>query len=184
MSSFVFRLSNLQIAPNPVWYPEPDENSFHEEDTMKNTHSVRLGIGLLFLAFPIAFVYSGTTPSFTAGCWADFYESSNYMGPIIRIEGPAQLANLRDVQGGNWESKIDSMVVGPKAKVWLYENPDFRLTLSEMASYPKLMEALGITREEVHKESELVFNSKEKIHHLGEFNFHKKAKSIKIECIP
>lgn len=149
---------------------------------MKNTRSVQLGLGMLFLAFPIAFVYSGTTQPFTAGCWADFYEFSNYMGPIIRIEGPAELPNLRDVQGSNWESKIDSMVVGPKAKVWLYENPDFKLTLSEMASYPDLMEALGITADEVDKESEFVFNPKEKIHHLGEFNFHKKAKSIKIEC--
>ncbi|MGH8547821.1 MAG: beta/gamma crystallin domain-containing protein [Methylococcales bacterium] len=151
---------------------------------MENTRSVRLGISLLFLAFPIAFIYAGKVPSFTAGCWADFYEFSNYMGPIIRIEGPAELPNLRDVQGSNWESKIDSMVVGPKAKVWLYENPDFKLTLSEMVRYPDLMEALGITEVEVDKESEFVFNPRENIHHLGEFNFHKKTKSIRIECTP
>lgn len=150
---------------------------------MKNMRSVRLSVAMLLLAFPVALVHAGTAKPYIDGCWSDFYEFPNYLGPIVRIEGPAELANLRDIQGSNWESKIDSMVVGPKAKVWLYENPNFKLTLSEMANYPALMKALGITESEVHKESELMFNPKEKIHHLGEFNFHKKAKSIKIECI-
>ncbi|MGR9107091.1 MAG: beta/gamma crystallin domain-containing protein [Gammaproteobacteria bacterium] len=149
---------------------------------MNKTPSLPLGIGVLALAFLVTLGFSGPAQAFTAGCWADFYEFSNYVGPVIRIEGPAELESLRNVQGSNWESKIDSMVVGPKARVWLYENPNFKLTLSEMANYPELMKALGITQEEVHKESELTFNPKESIHHLGEFNFHKKAKSIKVEC--
>jgi hypothetical protein len=152
------------------------------EDIMKNTRFVQRSSGMLSVAFLVAFGYSDQALSFTAGCWADFYEFPNYVGPVIRIEGPAELANLRNFQGSNWESKIDSMVVGPKARVWLYENLDFKLTLSEMANYPDLMKALGITQEEVHKESELVFNPREKIHHLGEYNFHKKTKSIKVEC--
>jgi hypothetical protein len=152
------------------------------EDTMKNVRIILLSSGMLFVAFMNSVGYSAPVRSFTAGCWADFYELPNYVGPVIRIEGPAELETLHSVQGADWDSRIDSMVVGPKAQVWLYENPNFKLTLSEMANYPALMKALGITDEEVHKESELIFNSNEKIHHLGEFNFHKKTKSIKVEC--
>ncbi len=149
---------------------------------MKNVRIIQQSNSILSVAFLIAVGYSGQVQSFTAGCWADFYEFPNYVGPIIRIEGPAELETLHNVQGADWESKIDSMVVGPKAQVWLYENPNFKLTLSEMANYPELMKALGITAEEVHNESDLIFNSSEKVHHLGEFNFHKKTKSIKIDC--
>jgi hypothetical protein len=149
---------------------------------MKHTHSVHLRAGLLSVSCLVASCFSGPAHSFTPGCWADFYEFSNYIGPIIRIEGPADMPNLQNVQGSNWDSKIDSMVVGPKAQVTLYENPNFKLTLSEMANYPNLMKALGITKDDVHRESELIFNPKEKIHHLGEYNFHKKTRSLKIEC--
>lgn len=149
---------------------------------MKNTRSTEYGTGMASLVLLTALGFPGTAQSFTSGCWADFYEFSNYIGPVVRIEGPAELPNLLKVQGSNWESKIDSIVVGPKARVWLYENPNFKLTLSEMSDYPDLMKALGITEAEVHKEFELVFNPNEKIHHLGEYNFHKKTKSIKIEC--
>lgn len=149
---------------------------------MKNIRFAHQNAGLLSVAFLIACGYSGQAQSFTKGCWADFYEFSNYIGPVIRIEGPAELPNLLNVQGSNWEAKIDSMVVGPNARVWLYENPNFKLTLSEMANYPELMKALGITKEDVNKEFELMLNPEEKIHHLGEFNFHKKTKSIKVEC--
>lgn len=149
---------------------------------MKNTRPLKLRTILSFLGLCGTLGFSGSALSFTQGCWADFYEYSNYIGPVIRIEGPAKLPSLKSVQGSDWESKIDSMVVGPKARVWLYENPNFKLTLSEMSNYPDLMKALGITKDEVNKEFELIFNPKEKIHHLGEYNFHKKTKSIKIEC--
>lgn len=149
---------------------------------MKLIRFVRSGAGLLSIGLVIALGYSGNTLAFTAGCWADFYEFSNYIGPIIRIEGPATLPNLRKVQSTNWESRIDSMVVGPNARVWLYEHANFKLMLTEMSKYPELMNSLGISEKEVKEESELIFSPNEKIHHLGEYNFHKKAKSIKIEC--
>lgn len=120
--------------------------------------------------------------AFTRGCWVDLYEYSNYVGKVARIEGPASLASMKKIDGKNWDSRVDSLVVGPNAKVMLYEHPGFKMTLGEMANYPELMKSLGISEDDVRGESELVFGANEKVHHLGEFNFHKKARSIKVEC--
>ena len=117
------------------------------------------------------------------GCWAEFYEYAQMIGDRFRVEGPAALQNLKNVNGENWESRIDSIVVGPNAKVTVFENINFKLTLTEMSEYPVLMRSLGITEEDIKQDSELIFNAKEMVHHLGQFNFHKKTKSLKVDCV-
>jgi hypothetical protein len=117
------------------------------------------------------------------GCWAEFYEYPNFKGGHVRFEGPLQLPNLKDYQGQNWESRFDSAVIGPKAKVKVYENIDYKLTLGEIAKYPDLMNALGVTKKDLDLATDFEFVPGHKTHHLGEFNFHKKIKSLKIECI-
>jgi hypothetical protein len=116
-------------------------------------------------------------------CWVDFYEYAQYLGAHVRLHGPLSLSNLKDVDGQNWDSRIDSLKVGPKAKVIIFEHPAYKLTLTEMAKHPVLMKSLGITEEDIKLESELIFGANEKSHHLGEFNFHQKTRSIKIECL-
>lgn len=117
------------------------------------------------------------------GCWVDFWEFPNYLGAQLRIEGPIQLGTLRDVKGESWDQRFDSLQVGPKAQVTLYENINFKLTLTEIAKYPDLMKALGITEKEVRQESEIKFDANTKFHHLGEVNFHRKTRSLKIDCV-
>ncbi len=116
-------------------------------------------------------------------CWADFYEYAQFIGDHFRIQGPKELPNLRNVNGENWESRIDSIIVGPKARVTIYENINYKLTLTEMAKYPVLMKSLGITEKDIREDSELIFDAKSKPHHLGEYNFHKKTKSLKVQCL-
>ena len=116
-------------------------------------------------------------------CWADFFEGTQYTGKHFLIEGPAQLENLSNVNGENWDLRIDSIKVGPKAKVTVFENPNFKMTLKEMAKYPDLMHSLGVTEKDIREDSELIFNANTKIHDLSDFNFHKKIRSLKVECI-
>ena len=115
-------------------------------------------------------------------CWADFFEHSQYAGEHFRLEGPAQLQNLNVVNGENWASRIDSLIVGPKAKVMVYDNTDFKLKLRDMAQYPELMRSMGITEKDIKEEDELFFNANAKIHDLSDFNFHSKIRSLKVEC--
>jgi hypothetical protein len=115
-------------------------------------------------------------------CWGDFFEDAEYVGKHLFIEGPAQLENLNKVNGENWNLRIHSIKVGTKARVTVYQNPKFQLTLNEMAKSPGLMRAWGITEQDVKEDSELIFNENAKIHDLGDFDFHKKVRSLKVEC--
>ena len=138
---------------------------------------------LIFLAIVILFGQSSVVLAKKNLCWAEFYEYAQYIGDNLYLKGPVKFPTLRDVKGQNWESRIDSLVVGPKARVTIYENPNFKLTLTEMANYPQLMKSLGITEQDIREESELIFRGNAKSHHLGEYNFHKKTKSLIIECV-
>jgi Beta/Gamma crystallin len=116
-------------------------------------------------------------------CWADFFEEAQYAGKHLFIKGPAQLENLNKVNGEDWNLRIHSIKVGPKAKVTVFQNPRFELTLTEMAKKPDFMRAWGITEQDIKEDSELIFNANDMIHDLGDFSFHKKIRSLKVECI-
>ena len=116
-------------------------------------------------------------------CWAEFFENSGYTGSHFRLAGPIELDNLQNVHGENWASRIDSIKVGPKAKLVIFENINFKLTLKEMAKYPELLRALGFTEQDVKEDSELIFGANANIHDLSDFNFHNKIRSLKIDCL-
>ena len=116
-------------------------------------------------------------------CWAEFYQHSDYAGPHFRLAGPIQLDTLLNVNGENWASRIDSLKVGPKAALVIFEYTDFKLTLKEMAKYPDLMHSLGVTEQDVKEDAELIFGANATIHDLSDFNFHNKIRSLKIDCI-
>jgi Beta/Gamma crystallin len=116
-------------------------------------------------------------------CWASLFEEAQYAGKHILIQGPAKLENLNNVNGENWDQRIHSIKVGPKAKVTVFQNPRFELTLTEMAKKPDFMRAWGITEQDIKEDSELIFNADAMVHDLGDFNFHKKIRSLKVECI-
>ncbi len=115
-------------------------------------------------------------------CWADFFEESQYAGKHLLIKGPSHIANLNKVNGEDWNQRIHSIKVGPKARVTVFQNPRFELTLTEMAKKPDFMRAWGITEQDIKEDSELIFNANATIHDLGDFNFHKKVRSLKVDC--
>jgi hypothetical protein len=116
-------------------------------------------------------------------CKVEFFDSAQYAGKNLIIEGATQLPKLDNVNGDNWDKRIDSLKVGPKAKLTVFQNPRFELTLTEMIKHPDLMRAMGVTEQDIKEDSELIFIPNSKIHDLGDFNFNKKIRSLKIECI-
>jgi beta/gamma crystallin len=139
-----------------------------------------------FNAILVLFLLFGNSSTIFAknkDCWADFFDKGQYKGEHFRLQGPSKLKNLLDINGGNWDLRIHSLIVGPKANVTVFENKNFKLTLTEMAKYPVLMKSLGISKQDILEESELIFYTNSKIHDLGDFNFHHKIRSIKIECV-
>jgi hypothetical protein len=143
---------------------------------------------ILFRSFKTVFVVMLFFGSYSlgyaadTGCWADFFDEPQYVGKQLHIEGATKLENLSKVNGENWEKRIHSIKVGPKAKVTVYQNPRFELTVSEMAKKPDFMRAWGITEQDIKEDSELIFNENATVHDLGDFNFHKKIRSLKVDC--
>lgn len=146
-------------------------------------------IQLVFRGFKTVFavmLLSGAVSNAYAAdkdCWVDFFDEVDYAGKHLFVEGAAQLANLSNINGENWEKRIHSLKVGPKAKVTVFQNPRFELTLTEMAKNPDLMRSLGVTEQDIKEDSELIFNAHATIHDLGDFSFHKKIRSLKVECL-
>ncbi|WP_150048493.1 beta/gamma crystallin domain-containing protein [Methylomonas rhizoryzae] len=116
------------------------------------------------------------------GCWADFFSESQYGGDSFRLKGTQSLNNLRNVQGKDWDSRISSLKIGPNARVVLFENLNFKLTLKEMEKYPELLKSLGLTEKDAMEDKELLFGADSHIHDLSDFNFRKKTRSLQITC--
>jgi len=116
-------------------------------------------------------------------CWAKFYAEPHYKGESFKLSGKTKLKDLVSVKGNNWDKKIESIIVGPKTTLTLFENKNFKLTLKEMANHPVLMKSLGITTQDILEDSELIFNSNTKVHNFSEFNFYHKIRSLKIRCV-
>ena len=141
-------------------------------------HGFKAILGLILL-----FGFSTTVYAKNDGCWVDFFEKVQYKGEHFRLKGPAKRKNLLNINGENWDLRIESLEVGPKANVTVFEHKDFKLILTEMANYPVLMKSLGITEQDILEESELIFDADSKIHNLGDFNFYKKIRSLQVDCV-
>lgn len=148
---------------------------------MRQIHVVKLVFKVFLTLFLIVI------PAFSAyaedkDCWADFFEESQYKGKHTLVKGPASYENLNKLNGEDWNQRIHSIKVGPKAKVTVYQNPKFELSLTDMAKNPDFLKAWGITEQDIKEDSELIFNENASIHDLGDFNFHKKVRSLKVDC--
>lgn len=149
---------------------------------MSQIHSIQ---GQLITIFSVLlfFGYHSALHAKDKDCWAEFYESPQYSGKSFRLQGPAQLADLKSVNGENWDLRIDSIKIGKKAKVTVFEHINFKLTLTEMAKFPELMYSLGVTEQDIREDSELIFNESSMAHSLAEYNFHDKVRSLKLDCV-
>ena len=116
-------------------------------------------------------------------CSVEFFQNSGYAGPHFRLSGPIALENLNNINGENWTSRIDSIKVGTKAKLIIFDNINFQLSLKDIAKYPDFMRALGVTEQDVKEDSELILGANMKVHDLSDFGFRNKIRSLKIECI-
>lgn len=67
-------------------------------------------------------------------CWAEVYEDTDFdvNDPHVKIQGPTQIATLKDYSGRNWSNEIESIVVGPNAHIKAYSDKDFKGTELEL----------------------------------------------------
>jgi hypothetical protein len=64
-------------------------------------------------------------PDFSNGCWARLYDGANFQGDQLTVVGPADMPNMRTAFGTDWSGSFDSVQVGPKATVTVYDNENY-----------------------------------------------------------
>lgn len=60
------------------------------------------------------------------GCWARIYDRENFAGDTLTLTGPIALADMSGPFGLNWDDRVNSIEVGPKATVTVYDNENYR----------------------------------------------------------
>lgn len=66
-------------------------------------------------------------PTLARGCWVWMFPDKNYKGKdSIAVAGPADIRSLHTPVGLDWHHKAESLIVGPKASLTVYEVEGFR----------------------------------------------------------
>lgn len=62
------------------------------------------------------------------GCWAKIYSRENYLGDSLTVVGPSALPNMDQsgLFGLNWDDRVNSIELGPKATMTVFDNENFR----------------------------------------------------------
>jgi hypothetical protein len=92
-------------------------------------------------------------------CWAEIFEDTDFdlADPHVKIQGPMQVATLKDFSGRNWSNEIESIIVGPNAEIKAYPEKDFQGTV-------------------------LVLKPNKRINDLSKLNMSDDIESMKISC--
>lgn len=66
-------------------------------------------------------------PTLARGCWVWMFPETNYKGKdSIAVAGPTEIRSLHTPVGLDWHSTAESLIVGPKANLTVYEVQEFR----------------------------------------------------------
>lgn len=86
---------------------------------------------LVFMLVPLDIAAADTTMK--TGCWAKVYSGENYAGDSLTLSGPISIANMSITGpfGLNWDDRVNSIEIGPKATVTVYDNQEFRDMVTE-----------------------------------------------------
>src|SRR5690348_1939456 len=61
------------------------------------------------------------------GCCVVIYENTEFSGNTLRLSGPAEYANLKNLPGSNqdWGDAIGAIETGPHASITVFDDEDF-----------------------------------------------------------
>ena len=65
-------------------------------------------------------------PALASGCWAQFYTGRNFQGDMLTLVGPAEVQSMDRGAARQLKRDIDSVSVGPRATLQVYEHAMFR----------------------------------------------------------
>jgi hypothetical protein len=74
---------------------------------------------------PVVIAVTTVTLAESTGCWARIHDGQNFTGRTLTLMGEQSLPHLEFGVGFDWEGDIDSIVVGPKAKLAVFEDENY-----------------------------------------------------------
>ncbi len=161
------------------WHARPDSapNDASREDVkFMKTHVRRAATLSAVLVCSIS-----TQLRASEGCWLDIYDKTDFQGNHARIQGPVDLPNLRQIDGADWGNRIESLVVGSKARVTVFRKEDYQEDAQGPAYHGEAIKAWG-EKPESYSDQEMSFGPGKKEHHLGELRFHQAINSLILRC--
>ncbi|MGH7230166.1 MAG: hypothetical protein ACREJU_02255 [Nitrospiraceae bacterium] len=115
--------------------------------------------GLMCVGLAPAYAADIELKAVDKSCWIQIFEDNDFdqNDPHVKIQGPAQMATLKEFSGRNWSDEIQSVIVGPNAVVKAYPDRDFKGT-------------------------ELVLAPNQRVAKLKDLNMGDEIESMKIAC--
>jgi hypothetical protein len=89
-----------------------------------------------------------SAPALKNGCWAQLYDERNFKGDVFTVVGPMQLVSTDNSAGRQLKKNIDSLVLGPRATLTVYEHSMFKdkaVTFGPNSKEGGLIKKLGFT---------------------------------------
>ena len=82
-------------------------------------------------------------PALASGCWAQFYTGRDFKGDMLTLVGPAEVQSMDKGTARQLRRDIDSVSVGPRATLQVYEHAMFR---DRTVNFPANSREGGLTR--------------------------------------
>lgn len=124
-------LAATLLAANPSYSQQPSDA------TPKETE-------LIFMLVPIEI----SSPAMQAGCWAQLYDERSFKGDTFTMAGPIVIASTDKASGRQLRRNIDSLVIGPKATLTVFEHRMFKdraVSFGPNSKEPGLIKKLGFS---------------------------------------
>lgn len=67
-----------------------------------------------------------SSQALASGCWVQFYEDQDFKGTMLTLLGPAEFFSWDKTSGRQFKKSIDSLVLGPKAHLQVFEHRMFK----------------------------------------------------------
>jgi hypothetical protein len=92
-------------------------------DPVHTGHAATRGAQAELMLAPGAYA---SDPALAGGCWARLYLEKNFTGRALTLIGPVEVDYVRSDWGFPWDPRFESVVVGPKATLTVYDDPQLR----------------------------------------------------------
>ena len=89
-----------------------------------------------------------SSPAMQAGCWAQLYDERSFKGETFTMAGPIVIASTDKASGRQMRRNIDSLVIGPKATLTVFEHRMFKdrsVSFGPNSKEPGLIKKLGFS---------------------------------------